>query len=334
MREALAEPGENARIGGVRDCTRRIPRRPSAILRSCHRHAGGPIRSRRSGPWCLPLPELGAGSHHLPPLATKVQNGAGNPSEREKTPWRIGSRSSPGRAAALAGRRRSHFARTVGPSHCWDGGRTRWKKPRASPTGGKTLPLPTDVADPDQVIAAFAAVKEKFGRVDMLFNNAGGNVPSTNFGDFTWEMWRRVVAVNLDAMFMCANQAFRMMRDQTPRGGRIINNGSISAHVPRPGSVAYTSTKHGVTGLTKSIALDGRQYDICSGQIDIGNAATPMTARSTNGQMQPYGQMAVEARMDVNHVGQQVAFMANLPLESNIQFVTIMATKMPFIGRG
>ncbi len=182
-------------------------------------------------------------------------------------------------------------------------------------SGGKTLPLPTDVSDPDQVIAAFAAVKEKFGRVDMLFNNAGGNVPSTNFGDFTWEMWRRVVAVNLDAMFMCANQAFRMMRDQTPRGGRIINNGSISAHVPRPGSVAYTSTKHGVTGLTKSIALDGREFDICSGQIDIGNAATPMTARSTNGQMQPYGQMAVEARMDVAHVGQQVAFMANLPLE-------------------
>jgi NAD(P)-dependent dehydrogenase (short-subunit alcohol dehydrogenase family) len=201
-------------------------------------------------------------------------------------------------------------------------------------TGGKTLPLPTDVAEPDQVVAAFAAVKDKFGRVDMLFNNAGGNVPSTNFGDFTWEMWRRVVAVNFDAMFQCANQAFRMMRDQTPRGGRIINNGSISAHVPRPGSVAYTSTKHGVTGLTKSIALDGREFDICSCQIDIGNASTPMTARSTNGQMQPYGQMAVEPRMDVNHVGQQVAFMANLPLETNIQFVTIMATKMPFVGRG
>jgi NAD(P)-dependent dehydrogenase (short-subunit alcohol dehydrogenase family) len=201
-------------------------------------------------------------------------------------------------------------------------------------TGGKTLPIPTDVSEPDQVIAAFATVKEKWGRVDMLFNNAGGNVPSTNFGDFTWEMWRRVVAVNLDAMFMCANQAFRMMRDQTPRGGRIINNGSISAHVPRPGSVAYTATKHGVTGLTRSIALDGREFDICSGQIDIGNAATPMTSRSTNGQMQPYGQMAVEARMDVAHVGAQVAFMANLPLESNVQFVTIMATKMPFIGRG
>ena len=145
-----------------------------------------------------------------------------------------------GWSVALLGRRKEALEETAGLA-----------------TGGKTLPLPTDVADPDQVIAAFAAVKEKFGRVDMLFNNAGGNVPSTNFGDFTWEMWRRVVAVNLDAMFMCANQAFRMMRDQTPRGGRIINNGSISAHVPRPGSVAYTSTKHGVTGLTRSIALDG-----------------------------------------------------------------------------
>jgi NAD(P)-dependent dehydrogenase (short-subunit alcohol dehydrogenase family) len=200
--------------------------------------------------------------------------------------------------------------------------------------GGQTMPIPTDVTDPDQVIKAFAAVKAKYGRVDMLFNNAGGNFPTTNFGDVTWEMWRRVVAVNLDAMFMCANQAFRIMREQTPRGGRIINNGSISAHVPRPGSVAYTSTKHGVTGLTRSIALDGREFDICSGQIDIGNAATPMTARSTNGQLQPYGQVAVEPRMDVAHVGAQVAFMANLPLESNVQFVTIMATKMPFIGRG
>ena len=222
-----------------------------------------------------------------------------------------------GWAVALLGRRNDALEETAGLAK-----------------GGQTLPVPTDVADPAQVVAAFAAIKAKFGRVDMLFNNAGGNVPSTNFGDMTFEMWRSVVAVNLDAMFQCANQAFRIMRDQTPRGGRIINNGSISAHVPRPGSVAYTATKHGVTGLTKSIALDGRQYDICSSQVDIGNAATPMTARSTNGQMQPYGQMAVEPRMDVDHVGQQVAFMANLPLETNIQFVTIMATKMPFIGRG
>ena len=200
--------------------------------------------------------------------------------------------------------------------------------------GGETFAVPTDVSDPKQVEEAFAAIKAKYGRVDMLFNNAGGNVPTTNFGDMTFDMWRSVVSVNLDAMFQCANQAFRIMRDQDPRGGRIINNGSISAHVPRPGSVAYTSTKHGVTGLTRSISLDGRQYDICAGQIDVGNAATPMTARSTNGQMQPYGQMAVEPRMDVAHVGAQIAFMANLPLDANIQFVTIMATKMPFIGRG
>jgi NAD(P)-dependent dehydrogenase (short-subunit alcohol dehydrogenase family) len=201
-------------------------------------------------------------------------------------------------------------------------------------TGDNSLVVPTDVTDPAQVDALFVKVKSTFGRLDMLFNNAGGNVPATNFGDFTFEMWRKVCAINLDAMFLCANAAFRMMRDQQPRGGRIINNGSISAHNPRPGSVAYTSTKHAVTGLTKTIALDGRQYDICCSQIDIGNAATPMTAKSVEGQMQPNGQIAVEPRMDVNHVGQQVAFMANLPLETNVQFVTIMATKMPWIGRG
>ena len=201
-------------------------------------------------------------------------------------------------------------------------------------TGGRALVVPTDVTEPDQVAALFARVKSEFGRLDMVFNNAGGGTPTTNFGDFTYDMWLKVVQVNLNAMFLCANTAFRMMREQSPRGGRIINNGSISAHVPRVGSAAYTSTKHAVTGLTKSIALDGREFDICSCQIDIGNAATPMTARSVNGQMQPYGQMAVEPRMDVNHVGQQVLFMSNLPLESNVQFVTIMATKMPFVGRG
>jgi NAD(P)-dependent dehydrogenase (short-subunit alcohol dehydrogenase family) len=200
--------------------------------------------------------------------------------------------------------------------------------------GGQTLVVPTDVTDPAQVDALFAKAKATYGRLDTLFNNAGGNVPSTNFGDFTFEMWRKVCAINLDAMFLCANAAFRAMRDQEPQGGRIINNGSISAHNPRPGSVGYTSTKHAITGLTKSISLDGRQYDICCGQVDIGNALTPMTARSTNGQMQPNGQMMVEARMDADHVGKQVAFMASLPLESNVQFVTIMATKMPWVGRG
>ncbi|MFL5258016.1 MAG: SDR family oxidoreductase [Rhodopila sp.] len=222
-----------------------------------------------------------------------------------------------GWSVALVGRRQDALEETAGLAK-----------------GDNSLIVPTDVTDPAQVDALFAKVKSTFGRLDMLFNNAGGNVPATNFGDFTFEMWRKVCAINLDAMFLCANAAFRMMRDQQPRGGRIINNGSISAHNPRPGSVAYTSTKHAVTGLTKTIALDGRQYDICCSQIDIGNAATPMTAKSTDGQMQPNGQIAVEPRMDVNHVGQQVAFMANLPLESNVQFVTIMATKMPWIGRG
>ena len=222
-----------------------------------------------------------------------------------------------GWSVALLGRRKDALEETAGMA-----------------TGGHSLILPTDVSSPDQVAATFAAVIGKFGRIDMLFNNAGGNVPATNFGDMTWEGWKSVVDVNLNGMFLCANAAFRAMRDQTPQGGRIINNGSISAHNPRPGSSAYTTTKHAVTGMTKSIALDGRQYDIASSQIDIGNAATPMTARSVNGQMQPYGQMAEEPRMDVNHVGAQVAFMANLPLESNIQFVTIMATKMPWIGRG
>jgi NAD(P)-dependent dehydrogenase (short-subunit alcohol dehydrogenase family) len=222
-----------------------------------------------------------------------------------------------GWSVALAGRRRDALEETAGMAK-----------------SGKPLAVPTDVTDPDQVSRLFAAIKENFGRVDMLFNNAGGNVPATNFGDFTFEMWTKVIAVNLNAMFLCANAAFRMMRDQSPQGGRIINNGSISAHAPRPGSVAYTSTKHAVTGLTKSIALDGRRYDIACGQIDIGNAATPMTARSTNGQMQAHGEVMPEARMDVDHVGAQVAFMANLPLETNVQFVTIMATKMPYIGRG
>ena len=191
-----------------------------------------------------------------------------------------------GWSVALAGRRKEMLEETAG-----------LKK------AGKALVVPTDVTEPDQVAALFAKVKSEFGRLDMVFNNAGGGTPTTNFGDFTYEMWQRVVQVNLNAMFLCANAAFRMMRDQSPRGGRIINNGSISAHVPRVGSAAYTSTKHAVTGLTKSIALDGREFDICSCQIDIGNAATPMTARSTNGQMQPYGQMAVEPRMDVTMSG-------------------------------
>ena len=196
------------------------------------------------------------------------------------------------------------------------------------------LAVPTDVTDPPQVEALFAATKAKFGRLDVLFNNAGGNVPATNFGDFTWDQWQHVVAVNLNGAFLCANAAFRMMRDQTPQGGRIINNGSISAHTPRPGSVAYTATKHAITGMTKTIALDGRKYDIACGQIDIGNAATPMTARMARGVPQADGTMAVEPTMDVDNVGRTIVYMAGLTGDANALFVTVMATKMPFVGRG
>ncbi|MBC7636909.1 MAG: SDR family oxidoreductase [Acetobacteraceae bacterium] len=204
----------------------------------------------------------------------------------------------------------------------------------ARASAADVLAVPTDVTDPAQVEALFAAAKAKFGRLDVLFNNAGGNVPATNFGDFTWDQWQHVVAVNLNGAFLCANAAFRMMRDQTPQGGRIINNGSISAHTPRPGSVAYTATKHAITGMTKTIALDGRKYNIACGQIDIGNAATPMTARMAKGVPQADGTMAVEPTMDVDNVGRTIVYMAGLSADANALFVTVMATKMPFAGRG
>ncbi|MBV8397991.1 MAG: SDR family oxidoreductase [Acetobacteraceae bacterium] len=222
-----------------------------------------------------------------------------------------------GFAVALAGRHRNTLEETAGMAQ-----------------GGKALAVPTDVSDPASVASLFERVKAEFGRVDVLFNNAGINVPTTNFGDMTWDQWRSVVDVNLNGMFLCANAAFRMMREQNPRGGRIINNGSISAHAPRPGSVAYTSTKHAVTGLTKSISLDGREFDIACGQIDIGNAATAMGGRMAKGVPQANGQIAVEAVMDVEDVGRSVAFMASMPPETNVQFITVMATKMPFVGRG
>jgi len=222
-----------------------------------------------------------------------------------------------GYAVALAGRRKEPLAETA-----------------ALAKAGRSLVVPTDVTSPDAVAALFAAVKEKFGRLDVLFNNAGGNVPSTNFGDFTYDQWKFVVEVNLNGMFLCANAAFRLMRDQTPQGGRIINNGSISAHAPRPGSVAYTSTKHAITGLTKSISLDGRKFDIQCGQIDIGNAATPMTARMANGVPQANGEIVVEPRMDAANVGRSVLLMANMLPDANVQFLMVAAHKMPFIGRG
>jgi NAD(P)-dependent dehydrogenase (short-subunit alcohol dehydrogenase family) len=194
--------------------------------------------------------------------------------------------------------------------------------------------VPTDVTDADAIKALFAAAKEKFGRLDLLFNNAGSGTPSTSLEELTIEQWQRVVDTNLTGPFICTQEAMKIMKAQKPMGGRIINNGSISAHVPRPGSAPYTSTKHGVTGLTRSTSLDGRKYDIACGQIDIGNAATPMTDRMVDGVPQPDGSMMAEPRMDVDNVGQAIVYMDSLPLDANVQFITVMATKMPFIGRG
>jgi NAD(P)-dependent dehydrogenase (short-subunit alcohol dehydrogenase family) len=199
---------------------------------------------------------------------------------------------------------------------------------------GLSLAVTADVSDPISVDALFAKIKETYGRIDVVFNNAGVNVPSTNFGDLTFDQWKSVVDVNLSGVFLTANAAFRMMRNQSPQGGRIINNGSISAHAPRPGSAPYTSTKHGVTGLTKTIALDGRQFNIACGQIDIGNALTPMAARMVEGVPQADLSIKAEPVMDVDHVGNAVVHMAGLPLEANILNMTIMATNMPFVGRG
>jgi NAD(P)-dependent dehydrogenase (short-subunit alcohol dehydrogenase family) len=200
--------------------------------------------------------------------------------------------------------------------------------------GGQAIAVPTDIGDPQSVAALFARTKSTYGRLDVLFNNAGMGAPGVPLDEITFEQWQAVVAANLTGAFLCTQQAFRLMKEQTPRGGRIVNNGSISAHVPRPNSAPYTATKHAITGLTKSTALDGRPFDIASGQIDIGNAATEMTARMVDGVPQADGRMAVEPRMDPDHVAQAIVYMASLPLESNVLFMTVMATKMPFIGRG
>ena len=211
---------------------------------------------------------------------------------------------SSGYSVVLAGRRASELEQT------------------AKLAGATALPVPTDVSQPDQVRALFAKTKEAFGRLDVLFNNAGCGAPAIPMEDLTYEQWSTVVGVNLTGAFLCAQEAIKIMKAQQPRGGRIINNGSISAHVPRPNSAPYTATKHAITGLTRSISLDGRQHDIACSQIDIGNAATEMTERFT------------EPRMAVRHVVEAVLYMANLPLDANVQFMTVMATKMPFIGRG
>jgi NAD(P)-dependent dehydrogenase (short-subunit alcohol dehydrogenase family) len=223
-----------------------------------------------------------------------------------------------GWGVALVGRRRAALAETAALSGADD----------------RTLILPTDITEADAVDSAFAAAVERFGRLDALFNNAGAGTPAKTIDEMAVEDWRQVVDVNLNGAFYCARAAFRQMRAQRPQGGRIINNGSISAHVPRPGSAPYTATKHAITGLTRTLSLDGRPYDIACGQVDIGNAETPMTERMTQGVAQADGSVAVEPRMDVEHVARAVLMMAELPLETNVQFMTIMATKMPFIGRG
>jgi NAD(P)-dependent dehydrogenase (short-subunit alcohol dehydrogenase family) len=226
---------------------------------------------------------------------------------------------SAGYSLVLAGRRAEALERTAAS---------------AAVPGGKILCVPTDVTDPAAVRALFAATREAFGRLDVLFNNAGANAPAIPLEDLRYEQWMQVVAVNLTGAFLCAQEAIKLMKAQDPGGGRIINNGSIAAHAPRPHSAPYTATKHAITGLTKSISLDGRRHNIACGQIDIGNAATEMTERMTAGVPQANGATAVEPRMDVRHVADAVLYMANLPLDANVQFLTVMATNMPFIGRG
>jgi NAD(P)-dependent dehydrogenase (short-subunit alcohol dehydrogenase family) len=224
-----------------------------------------------------------------------------------------------GYSVLLAGRRQEALQRTAD---------------LAPAAGAAMLPVPTDVSDPASVKTLFATAREAFGRVDVLFNNAGMGAPAVPMEELTFEQWSTVVGVNLTGAFLCAQEAMRLMKEQRPQGGRIINNGSISAHAPRPNSAPYTATKHAITGLTKSISLDGRDFNIACGQIDIGNAATEMTERMTRGVRQANGSTLVEPRMEVEHVAEAVLFMANLPLDANVEFMTIMATKMPFIGRG
>jgi NAD(P)-dependent dehydrogenase (short-subunit alcohol dehydrogenase family) len=223
-----------------------------------------------------------------------------------------------GYAVILAGRRRTALEETAAG---------------AGPEA-RTLVVPTDLTDPAAVNALFNQTRDTFGRLDVLFNNAGAGAPPIPLEDLTLDQWRKVIDVNLTAVFLCTQAAFRLMKAQSPRGGRIINNGSISAHAPRPNSAPYTASKHAITGLTKSTALDGRKYDIACGQIDIGNAATEMTAKMANGVPQASGEMAVEPTMDVDNVARAVVYMASLPLDANVLFMTVMATKMPFVGRG
>ena len=224
-----------------------------------------------------------------------------------------------GYSVVLAGRRKTELEKTAA---------------QVLHSGSRMLIAPADITKPDEVRALFARTKQTFGRLDVLFNNAGTGAPAVPMEDLTFEQWTSVVNVNLTGAFLCAQEAIKIMKAQNPRGGRIINNGSISAHVPRPNSAPYTATKHAITGLTKCISLDGRKYDIACGQIDIGNAATEMTERMAAGIEQPTGIVMAEPRLNLKYVCDAVLYMANLPLEANVQFMTVMATKMPFIGRG
>ena len=204
----------------------------------------------------------------------------------------------------------------------------------AASSSGQIVVVPTDVSNPDAVRTLFARIREMFGRLDVLFNNAGTGAPAIPMEDLSYEQWNAVVSVNLTGAFLCAQEAIKLMKTQTPGGGRIINNGSLSAHVPRPNSTPYTATKHAITGLTKCISLDGRKYNIACGQIDIGNATTEMTESMASGVLQADGAITIEPRINVKHVADAVLYMAGLPLDANVQFLTVMATKMPFIGRG
>jgi NAD(P)-dependent dehydrogenase (short-subunit alcohol dehydrogenase family) len=224
-----------------------------------------------------------------------------------------------GYATVLAGRREEPLKETAG---------------LAEQFGSRTLVVPTDVSVPSSVVALFEKMKEAFGRLDVLFNNAGVNAPGIPMEDLSVEQWKSVVDINLTGVFLCAQQAVKMMKSQRPKGGRIINNGSVSAHAPRPDSTPYTATKHAVTGLTRCLSLDGRKHDIACGQIDIGNALTEMAQRMTEGVAQANGSVEIESTMDVKNVASAVVYMASLSLEANVQFMTIMATKMPFVGRG
>jgi NAD(P)-dependent dehydrogenase (short-subunit alcohol dehydrogenase family) len=224
-----------------------------------------------------------------------------------------------GYGVTIAGRRRDALDETI---------------KLAGANGGNALPVPTDVGNPQQVRALFDAAVERFGRIDVTFNNAGSGAPAIPIEELSYEQWMNVVNANLTGTFLCIQQAFRVMKAQKPQGGRIINNGSIAAHSPRPRSIAYTATKHAITGLTKSTALDGRGYDIACGQIDIGNAATDMTVATAEGVLQADGSVRAEARMRVEDVARAVIYMASLPLDSNVATMTVMATKMPYVGRG